>query len=70
MSETFGQRLRRLRTEQGLSRAELAVKAGLGFNSVSNYERDAVWPTIFSASCIADVLGVSLDYLAGRTEHV
>ena len=29
MSETFGQRLRRLRTEQGLSRAELAVTARL-----------------------------------------
>ena len=69
MSETFGQRLRRLRTEQGLSREELAVKAGISFNSISNYERDAVWPTIFSASCIADVLGVSLDYLAGRTKH-
>ena len=35
---TFGEKLRKYRTEKRLSQAELAKLAGLGVNTISNYE--------------------------------
>ncbi len=67
MAETFGQRLRALRTERGMSRQELAAKLGLTYFSVVQYERDERAPRPEVLARIADILSVSLDYLMGRT---
>ena len=51
-----------------LSQVELAEKSGVSKNTVNNYEREVCEPTLFNISCIATVLGVSIDYLAGLTD--
>ena len=41
---TFGEKLRKYRTEKRLSQAELAKLAGLGVNTISNYESGKTYP--------------------------
>ena len=63
--DTFGQRLRSLRTERKLSRAELARRAGLADGVYARYERGECAPGVDVAHAIARALDVSLDYLVG-----
>lgn len=63
---TVGERIVSLRKELGLSQVELAHEAGLSRQCLYKYENNIADPKLFNAMCIADVLGVSLDYLAGR----
>ena len=41
---SFGKQLKRRREEQGLSRAELAERLGIGSTAISNYENDQSFP--------------------------
>ena len=68
MHETFGQRMRRARNERGWSLEKLAKKSGIFINTIIGYELDQHEPGIFRAACFADALGVSLDWLVGRSE--
>ena len=68
MPDTFGSRLREARLNKSRSRRELAEISGMSENSISLYERGQVEPSLFAATCLADALGVSLDWLAGRSE--
>lgn len=68
MERTFGQRLAIIRKSQGLSQSVLAKRCGLHPNAIYLYETDRVNPSFFIASCIAEALGVSLDWLAGRED--
>ena len=70
MHETMGMRMRRARKKKNMTMDTLAGLTGLTRTSISNYENDIHDPTIFNATCIADVLGVSLDWLAGRKEDM
>lgn len=66
---TFGQRLRELRLAKGWSQRDLARRSGLDKMLIEYYEDERHEPRIFSALCLADALGTSLDYLiAGRGE--
>lgn len=60
----LGTRVQSLRLEKGWTQEKLAAKAGLSVSAVRNAERGAHDPTLFSAICLADALGVSLDFLA------
>ena len=40
----FGEKLRKYRNEKGLTQAELAKQAGLGINTISNYESGKTYP--------------------------
>ena len=64
---TFGQKVRHHRRSQGLTLKDLAEEVGVTASTIHCYEIDKYEPTLFTALCIADVLGLSLDYLAGRT---
>ena len=64
----FSKRLVTIRKEKGLSQGELADKVDSTSITIGRYERDEVKPSIETASKIAVVLGVSLDYLAGITD--
>ena len=65
---TVGERIVYLRWLNGLTQSELAA-AGLSRQCLYEYESDKADPKLFNAMCIADVLGVSLDYLArGETK--
>lgn len=62
MSETVGQRLRRLR--KGRSQAEVAELTGVSATSVSRHERDAQELTLSHAKMYAKGYGVTLNYIA------
>jgi len=64
-SESFGQRLGRLRKERGYTQTELAERCGLIQALVSDYERDKLRPYADVVARIAQGLGVSTDELLG-----
>lgn len=64
---TTGQRIAARRHAKGLTQRQLAEQAGIHPNTIVHYENDQTDLTLLKAACIADVLGVSLDYLARRT---
>lgn len=60
----FGEKLRTLRMEQRLTQGELAQKAGLGVNTISNYEKGKTYPQDRSVyTPLAEILGVSVETL-------
>lgn len=68
MDTDFGTRLRTVRQERHLKRADVARDAGLALGVYGRYERGERVPTVDAARSIADALGVSLDYLTGQTD--
>lgn len=63
----IGEQITRLRKRKGLSQAALGKAIGTSGDIVGRYERDDVTPSIEVVVKIADALGVSLDYLVGKT---
>lgn len=59
----FGQRVRQLRTELGLSQEAFADKCGLDRTYISGIERGVRNPTLEVIAVIADGLGKSLEAL-------
>ena len=57
-SESFGQRLRRLRKNKGLTQAELAYRVGMHELSISRYELDKRQPKVEEVRKLAEALGV------------
>jgi XRE family transcriptional regulator, fatty acid utilization regulator len=63
MAETLGDRIRMHRARLRLSQSDLGRKVGLSTNGVSLIERGVVDPRASVIHAMADVLGVSIDYL-------
>lgn len=61
----FGERLRSLRQDRGLSVQALADAAGLHRNTVDQYERGLREPTFKAVCALADALGASTEDLRG-----
>lgn len=67
----FHERLREARLRAGLTQKEVATKVGwVADATYQKYERGAAIPSIELATRMADALGVSLDWLAGRTDKM
>ncbi len=64
----FSETLARLRRERGLTQAELAARLGISKSAVSMYERGNREPELELLEAMADVFGVSVSALLGRTE--
>lgn len=64
----FGERLTQIRKKKKLSQSEVGKILGIDGDAYGRYERNEVKPSIEMATKIADVLGVSLDYLVGKTD--
>ena len=62
----FGQRLKKLRQELGVSQSYLAENIGVSVQSVSNWECDTTMPDISQIVPLAAILGVSTDFLLGN----
>ncbi|MDD2401970.1 MAG: helix-turn-helix transcriptional regulator [Clostridia bacterium] len=62
----FGDRLKDLRTEKGLTQTELANIIGLKKTTISNYETGFSFPDYKTLIKLADFFKVSTDYLLGR----
>jgi len=64
---TIGQRVKKLRSERGVSQDQLAAAAGVAQSAVSKLERDQIGdPGAVMLAGIADRLGVTIDELIGR----
>ncbi len=64
----IGDKISALRKEKNLSQTDLGKAAGVSREIIGRYERNEVLPSIEVAAKIADVLEVSLDYLAGNSK--
>jgi transcriptional regulator with XRE-family HTH domain len=61
----LGDRIKQLRTEAGLSQAELAQRVGgSDARQISRYENGRITPSLDATIRIAQALNISLDYLA------
>jgi transcriptional regulator with XRE-family HTH domain len=65
---SFGKNVASERKKKGFSQDELAKSVGTISVTIGRYERDEIKPSIDIAIKIADALGVSLDYLTGKTD--
>lgn len=64
----LGERMAELRKDCGIKQKEIAKVLNVAVSTVSNYETDSHEPDLANLSLIADMLGVSTDYLLGRTD--
>jgi transcriptional regulator with XRE-family HTH domain len=60
---TLGDKITMLRKQKNLSQGELADKVGISRDAIGKYERGDIMPTADKAKKMADLLGVSLDFL-------
>ena len=67
-AETMKSRIKQVCKDKGISMTSLLSECGLGVNAIRQIN-DAGGMYSFSLAKIADVLDVSMDYLAGRTDN-
>lgn len=65
----FGERLRQLREEKGLSQEQLGKILHQRKSNISKYENGKLEPSLNTIKAIADFFNVSLDYLFGRSDE-
>ena len=65
---TFGGHLRRLREDAGLSRAELARRAGVPASTLRQWESDRGMPDLAALVRLAQALGVQVERFAEGVE--
>ena len=65
---TFGEKLQTLRQKAGMSQDALAEQLHVSRQAVSRWERDETMPETEKVVLIADLFGVSTDYLLRQTE--
>ena len=60
---TFGEKLQKLRQKAGLSQDALAERLDVSRQAVSRWERDETMPETEKVVALADLFGVTTDYL-------
>ena len=65
----FYERMRELRKEHGETQAQVAAAAGMTDRQYQRFETGKQKPGFDSLLALADHFGVSLDYLAGRSDR-
>ena len=65
---TFGEKLRKLRTDSGLTQEELAEKIYVTRTAISKWESDRGYPNIDSLKAISKIFSVSIDDLFSPDE--
>jgi len=64
----FGDRLKQLREERDLTRADLASRLNVSYSTISKYETNIRFPDKGTLVGLANFFDVSLDYLLGRSD--
>jgi transcriptional regulator with XRE-family HTH domain len=62
----IGKRLIELRNKKKMTQKEVAAKLKISRSTYSNYESDFREPDFKNVEILADIFGVSVDYLLGR----
>ena len=65
----IGSRLKALRKERRETQLQVAQAVGMGDRHYQRVENDEGLPGLEIFSALADHFGVSMDYLAGRTDR-
>lgn len=65
----YGHRIAELRDQRGLTQEELSVSLGISRAALSHYEKNRREPDFETLTKMADLFGVSLDYIIGRTNN-
>lgn len=65
----IGERLKKARELKGLTKKELAQTVGVAPSTITRYEEEVRIPKVTILRKIAEVLGVSVDYLVGKDEE-
>lgn len=63
--ETFGQRLRQLRKNRGLTQVRLAEQVSSSQRAICSYEQDRTDPPLYVIPKLADALDVTVEDLLG-----
>lgn len=66
----FGEKIRALRLEKGLTQTQLADKIGLVKGSISAYEQGKKYPSVEVLIKLCSVFDVSSDYLIGLSDDM
>ncbi len=66
--EIFAERIRELRLERGLTQEAVGEIIGVKRYAIYSYEKGRACPEMKGLVALADYFGVSMDYLAGRTD--
>lgn len=66
---TIGERIKEARLNAGITQRELSEKLGVSFVNISQWENGTRKPKYETRQKIADALGVTVDYLLGRTNQ-
>ena len=66
MKICLGARIKGLRKRDGMTQEQLAERISVSPQAVSKWECDITYPDIMTIPLLADVFGVSIDYLMGR----
>ncbi len=66
----LNEKIKKMRMSHNLNQVELAKKLGVSKQCISNWENDNILPSVDMLVKIADLFGVSTDYLLGRDNAV
>ncbi len=69
MRETFAQRLRSLRIENGYTQREMAKKLNVVQVSYLRWEQGKTEPNLDNICAICDIFNISADYLLGNVDE-
>jgi len=69
MSDTFCQRLKKLREERGLTQGALAAEFSMSTSAIGMYERGQRKPDLEQLQEFAEFFDVTTDYLLGRSKN-
>lgn len=65
----IGKKLKKLRNEKGLTQVELGRMLNVGPTSIANYESGYSMPDIVSLAKLADIFGVSMEFIASEESY-
>ncbi len=67
---TLGQKIKKLRNENGLTQKDLSNMVNVTFQTVSKWEKDENEPDVSTLKKLASLFGCSLDYLLSEEEDI
>lgn len=69
VKEIWGQRIKELRKEEGLTQTQLATATGLSQSAITAWEVGTNSPTAMAIVILAKYFGVTTDYLLGVNDN-
>ncbi len=65
----IGPMITALRKEFNMTQKDLAIYLSLSTGTISNYENNVHYPDLVTIDKLADLFGVTTDYILGRTQY-